>query len=64
MCALSLSGVCSEATSFAEGIGSIVYPLMSPIMTNVYAMKLLYLKCNKKIHYFIKNNTNIKFKLF
>jgi len=33
--ALSLSGVDSDETSFADGIGSIVYPLISPIITKV-----------------------------
>ena len=33
--ALSLSGVDSDETSFADGIGSIVYPLIKPIITNV-----------------------------
>ena len=44
MWALSLSGVDSEATSFALGMGNMVWPLIKPIITNVYAMKLLYLK--------------------
>jgi len=35
ICALSLSGVDSDATNLADGIGSIVYPLIKPIITKV-----------------------------